>query len=262
MTGRDITICGHGSNTPSLKNLYEYCENRYNSYCTNSGKRIRKQLMAVKRLKVLSGNEQKFHDTYKTILGRNGYNQNLRLYCYTPYPKDGKYYSDCSSSGCQTFDKLGYNCPTYTCGGIYNSDLFETVPVEIVNGHITNPEILKVGDALLFAGATAGRPLDISHVEYVYEIPAEQVKNGWYEENNGWYYYKNGKKLKKKWLNYKHHWYRLGIDGKMLVGWHLVPDKNGINAMCYFDETEENLGAEWHERSDHVGFLEIWTTET
>ena len=40
----------------------------------------------------------------------------------------------------------------------------------IVKGHITNPEILKVGDCLLFVGSDPSRPLQIGHVEYVYEI--------------------------------------------------------------------------------------------
>ena len=29
MQEREITICGHGSNVPSLKNLYQYNEMRY-----------------------------------------------------------------------------------------------------------------------------------------------------------------------------------------------------------------------------------------
>lgn len=42
----------------------------------------------------------------------------------------------------------------------------------IENGHITNPEILKVGDAILFVGNDPDRPRQIGHVEYVYEIKA------------------------------------------------------------------------------------------
>jgi len=260
MTEKDIKICGHGSNTPSLKNMYTYLQDRYNSWCTNGSKQIRKELMAVRRLKALTAEgQQKFHDTYQTILGRNLYDQNLRNYCYKKYT-DGKYHSDCSSSGCLTFKQIGLNCPTYNCAGIYSSDLFEEVPVIIKNGHITNPEVLHVGDALLFAGATAGRPLNISHVEYVYELP-QGSQSGWVKEGNDWYYYNNGTMLKREWVHYKHHWYRMGVDGRMLTGWHLVPDNKGVNSWCYFDETPENIGAEWHERSDGVGFLEVWTTD-
>lgn len=260
MTEKDIKICGHGSNNPSLKNMYDYLENRYNAWTTNGGKQIRKELKAVRRLKALTAEGRvAFHDTYKTILGRNLYDQSLRTYCYKAY-KDGTYRSDCSSSGCLTYKQIGYECPTYNCAGIYSSTLFEEVPVKIVNGHVTNPEILRVGDALLFAGGTPGRPLNISHVEYIYEMP-EGSKDGWVKDGNDWYYYQNGNKLIKEWVHYKHHWYRMGNDGKMLVGWHNIYDKNGVLSRCYFDESDDNIGMLWHEREDHNGFLEIWTTE-
>jgi len=249
MNEREITICGHGSNTPSLKNMYEYLENRYNTYTTNSGRRIRKEIKSVKRLKALT-DRAKFHDTYKTILGRNKYDQNLRNYCYKPY-KDGTYRSDCSSSGCLTFKEIGLNCPTYNCAGIYTSELFEDVPVVIKNGHITNPEVLKVGDALLFAGATAGRPLDISHVEYIYEMPN---KDGWVKDGDKWYYYQNGVMLKKEWIKYKSKWYRVGNDGAMLTDWHQIYDKDGNLGWYYFDKD----GALWHETDKRDGSLEVW----
>lgn len=51
--------------------------------------------------------------------------------------------------------------------------MFETVPVKIKNGHITNPEILKVGDAILFVGSDPSRPKQIGHVEYIYSINKE-----------------------------------------------------------------------------------------
>lgn len=166
ITEKDITICGHGSGTPSTKNMNTYLSTRYNSIASN-GKH--KGIVKVMRLKALTDDgRKKFHDTYKTILGRNSYNQNLRSYVYTPY--NGKYYSDCSSSGCATFKKIGYNVALLNTAGIYQSSLFAEVPVKISNGHITNPEILKVGDALLFVGSDPSRPLQIGHVEFVYEI--------------------------------------------------------------------------------------------
>jgi hypothetical protein len=42
--------------------------------------------------------------------------------------------------------------------------------VIIKNGLIHNPEILKVGDALMFKGSDPSRPLQIGHTEMVYEI--------------------------------------------------------------------------------------------
>lgn len=169
VTEKDIVLCGHGSGTPSTKNMYTYLESRYKSIASN-GKH--KGVIAVRRLKkITNSGRKKFHDTYKTILGRNSYNQSLRSYVYTPYK--GKYYSDCSSSGCATFKKIGYNVPLLNTAGIYTSSLFETVPVKIKNGHITNPEILKVGDAILFVGSDPSRPKQIGHVEYIYSINKE-----------------------------------------------------------------------------------------
>lgn len=75
-----------------------------------------------------------------------------------------------------TFKKIGYNVSLLNTAGIYNSNLFETVPVTIKNGHILNPEILKVGDCILFIGNDPSRPLQIGHVEYVYEISNSSTK--------------------------------------------------------------------------------------
>lgn len=173
VTEKDITLCGHGSGTPSLKNMYTYLSNRYKQIAKN-GKH--KGVISVKRLKALNDSgRKKFVTTYKTIIGRNNYNQNLRSYVYTKY-KDGKYYSDCSSSGCATFKKIGYNVSLLNTAGIYNSSLFAEVPVKIKDGHITNPEILKVGDAILFVGEDSSRPKQIGHVEFVYEIKGNTSK--------------------------------------------------------------------------------------
>lgn len=163
---KDIKICGHGSGTPSIKTMSTYLTTRYNSKAPNGKK---KGVVKVMRFKALTdGNRIKFHDKYKTIIGRNSYNQSLRQYVYTS--KNGKYYSDCSSSGMATLQSLGYTVGLLNTAGIYTSNLFQEVSVNIVNGHITNPEVLKVGDCLLFVGTDASRPLQIGHVEYVYEI--------------------------------------------------------------------------------------------
>lgn len=166
MKEKDIIICGHGSGNPSTKILSTYAETRYNSFAKN-GKR--KGIVAVKRFKGLNTKElrTKFHDKYKTILGRNIYDQGLRGFCYKPYK--GKYYSDCSSSGCLTLAEIGLKVSALNTAGIYNSKLFEDVKVNIVKGHITNPEVLEVGDAILFVGNDPSRPKQIGHVEWVYE---------------------------------------------------------------------------------------------
>lgn len=52
-----------------------------------------------------------------------------------------------------------------------------TVPAEIKNGQIQNPEVLRVGDILLFAGSDAGRAYasHVGHVEMVYGISGKAV---------------------------------------------------------------------------------------
>lgn len=173
ITEKDIKICGHGSGTPSVKNLYTYNSSQYSRYATNG---VRKGLVCVRRLKAMTDeNRVKFHDAYKTILGRNIYNQNLRQYVYTKNPSNGRYYSDCSSSIMATYKKIGYNVTLLNTAGIYSSDLFETVPVRIEAGHIKNPEILKVADCLLYKGNDSKRPLQIGHVEAVYEIAGKII---------------------------------------------------------------------------------------
>ena len=168
-----ITICGHGSDRPSLKNMTTYLTSRYNSKMSN-GKR--KGVLCVRRLKAMTdAKRQEFHDTYKIILGRNYYNQDLRNYVFSKYR--GNYYSDCSSSGMATMQKIGLSTGgLLNTVGIKNSSLFENVPVNISNGHIINPEILKVGDCILFAGNVT-RPSEkyCGHVEYVYEIDGQVI---------------------------------------------------------------------------------------
>ncbi len=166
-TEKTITICGHGSGRPSTKVMHTYLEARYKSKASN-GKR--KGVVKVMRLKALTDEgRKKFHDSYKILIGRNYYDQAKRQYVYRK-ATDGKYYSDCSSSGMATIQKCGYGVTLLNTAGIYGSSLFEEVTVKIKNGHITNPEILKVGDAILFIGNDPKRPLQIGHVEWVYEI--------------------------------------------------------------------------------------------
>lgn len=169
----DITICGHGSGTPSTKNLATYSATRYAQVASNG---VHKGIVAVKRHVNMSDElRAKFHDSYKTLLGRNIYDQNRRSYVYRK-AKDGNYYSDCSSSGMATMrDKCCLNIGSWllNTAAIYQSSMFETVPVEIINGHIQNPEVLEVGDCILFAGSDPSRPKQIGHVEYVYELPGD-----------------------------------------------------------------------------------------
>ena len=168
---KDVVLYGHGSGTPRKTDLRTYTNERYAKTAPN-GKH--KGVAAVRRFKALTdAGRAKFEERFRTILGRNKYSQDLRGYVYTKY-KDGKYYSDCSSSGMATLKVIGYKVGDYllnTAGIYYEDDYFEDVPVRIQNGHITNPEILKVGDAVLYIGNDPSRPLQIGHVEWVAAMP-------------------------------------------------------------------------------------------
>lgn len=114
--------------------------------------------------------------TYREIIGRNKYSQSLRDYCFTKY-KDGKYYSDCSSSVCHTYKKAGYGFGILNTVGMYNSAKLTVVPVKIVKGIIQNPEVLRLADMLLFAGNDPSRKSAgyVGHVEMVGEISGKTV---------------------------------------------------------------------------------------
>lgn len=154
-----VVLAGHGSGVPSTKGMNAYCSSR---------QAIGRGLVEVRRIPGLTDAlRQQMHDFYSTILGRNTYSQNLRDYCYNPYK--GAYYSDCSSSICRTAQQVGKSeyKSLNTAGMHYD---FEKVNVTIKNGIIQNPEVLKVGDCLMFKGSDPSRPLQIGHTEMVYEI--------------------------------------------------------------------------------------------
>lgn len=111
---------------------------------------------------------QKIVDKYAEILGRNLYSQSLRDYCYKKH-KNGKYYSDCSSSVSYAYKEAGFSFGILNTVGMYNSAKLTDVPVKIENGLIQNPEILRPGDLLLFAGTDASRASAgyVGHVEMV-----------------------------------------------------------------------------------------------
>ena len=102
-------------------------------------------------------------DKYALIIGRNIYSQTLRDYCYKPY-KDGKYYSDCSSSISYAYKEAGLGFGILNTAGMYQSNKFSTVDADIADG-IPDMSRLRPGDMLLFAGTDASRPLKIGHVE-------------------------------------------------------------------------------------------------
>jgi len=100
---------------------------------------------------------------YDIIIGRNIYNQTLRDYCYRTY-KDGKYYSDCSSSISYAYKEAGFGFGILNTAGMYYSKKLTTVDADIADG-IPDASRLRPGDMLLFAGTDASRPEKIGHVE-------------------------------------------------------------------------------------------------
>lgn len=222
MNERDITICGHGSGTPSTKNLEWYLSYRYNQEMDNG---VRKGLLRVRRLKALDTESKRrlFHDLYQSILGRNKYNQGLRQYVYTPLR--GRYYSDCSSSGCATYQRCGAEIGLLNTAGMLGSSLFEDVDCGIQDGHILHPEQLKVGDALLFAG-NENRPDQsyVGHVEYIYEIPLT-MENTWSRSGDDWQYLEDGDPVRDEWRHIDLRWYVFDAAGRMIHdNWHLDGD--------------------------------------
>lgn len=222
MTERDIVICGHGSGTPSLKNLYAYNDMRYAAKMSNG---VRKGLLKVRRLKALDtpGKRDSFRALYCSILGRNTYSQSRRQYCYTPYR--GRYYSDCSSSGCATYQRCGCEVSLLNTAAMLNSDLFEDVPVRIEAGHIENPEVLQVGDALLYAGNLNRPSLSyVGHVEYIYDVPI-LCGSGWSHESGEWQYLEDGEPVRDEWRYVDGRWYVFDAAGRMIRdSWHLDGD--------------------------------------
>lgn len=170
MTSKDITICGHGSGKPSLKNLHTYSASRYSQKMSNG---VRKGILCVRRPKKLTDAlRPKFVEKYTTILGRNIYSQTLRQYVYKQY-KNGKYYSDCSSSLMATLQQIGLDYPLFnTEAYVSNDNYFEDVPVEIKDGQIMNPEVLKIGDCIMYKGNLEHKDY-VGHVEGVYAIGGE-----------------------------------------------------------------------------------------
>ena len=113
---------------------------------------------------------------YEEILGRNKYSQTKRDYCYKKY-KDGKYYSDCSSSISYAYKEAGFSFGILNTVGMYQSKKLVDVPVIIEDGIIQNPEILLPGDMLLFAGTDSSRAYAgyVGHVEMVAKVSGGKV---------------------------------------------------------------------------------------
>ena len=112
---------------------------------------------------------------YSEIIGRNSYSQTKRAYCFKPYPGTKSYFSDCSSSVSLSYSEAGFSFGLLNTAGMYNCKKFTQVPVKIVKGQITNPEVLRIGDMLLYAGTDNSRPGCVGHVEMYWGYDANGV---------------------------------------------------------------------------------------
>ena len=113
---------------------------------------------------------------YREIIGRNHYSQDRRNCCFTPY-SDGLYYSDCSSSVSHSYKEAGYGFGILNTVGMWESEKLTDVPVIIKSGQIANPDALRIGDMLLYAGKDSARAKwgYVGHVEMVGEISGGTV---------------------------------------------------------------------------------------
>lgn len=118
----------------------------------------------------------KVRDAYRKFIGRNHYSQKLRNYYNKKY-KDGRYYSDCSSSVSGAYKLAGEGFGILNTVGMWTSKKLVDVPVKISKGQITNPDVLRVGDMLLFAGNDTSRKKYgyVGHVEMVGEISGSKI---------------------------------------------------------------------------------------
>lgn len=248
MKESDIIIAGHGSGNPSTKILSVYCDTRQSQKMSNG---MTKGLVEVRRF-LNQDQAKKYADFYKELIGRNIYSQDMRQYVYTPY-KNGKYYSDCSSSICATYGKCGKNVGLLNTAGMHECG--QRVDVRIINGHIVEDDLkkLQAGDALLFRG-NMDRAYNgyIGHVESVYSIPEE---GHWVQLGTDMWKYKkgDGSYACAEWQKINHYWYFFGYNGVMMTGWQQLDGQ-----WFYLEEKGDYMGACWHETDKKNGSQERW----
>ena len=86
---------------------------------------------------------------YQTLLGRNNYNQSLPNYCFIPY-KDGKYYSDCSSSV-----SFSFNEECFYFGNMATVDMFVSKKYASSGGHQLYKIDEVIGDEIVIRATRA-----------------------------------------------------------------------------------------------------------
>lgn len=123
---------------------------------------------------------QRVVEQYAKILNRNFYSQDAkkRECCFTPY-KDGKYYSDCSSSVRLAYKAAGIGLQNIGLNTVsqYGNKAGLTVSCAIKNGVPLDIAKLRIGDLLYFAGTDTSRAYAdyVGHVEMIYAMKGSKV---------------------------------------------------------------------------------------
>jgi N-acetylmuramoyl-L-alanine amidase/glucan-binding YG repeat protein len=137
--------------------------------------------------------------------------------------------------------------------GVIIEHAFITNYSDAVNYLTTDAQLKKLGEADAKA-----------IIRYISELPAKEVKNGWYEENNNYYYYKSGVKQTNKLIRIDGEVYYVDSTGKRQTGWKTV------NGRRYYFESDGAAHRGWKNESDGTryyfnskdGFLYYNTTLT
>lgn len=113
------------------------------------------------------------------------------------------------------------------------------------NKYLNSDEYIPRGAILLYEGHHTA--INLTEGSKISKL------EGWQKIGSDWYFYRDGRIVTREWILSDHAWYRVGIDGIMLTGYHKIDD-NGELRECFFGED----GRLYHEDSDRRGFLIPW----
>ena len=216
--GNTVTLCGHGSGNPSLKNMNTYCSQRYNSKTS-------------------------------TAIGNKG------LVCVKRYISDDRNYLMYGDTGedvkrfQEDLNKLGYDCGV--ADGIWGKKTdIATEKFQKDNG--LEPDVKAGVQTLakvkeLLAAQNKPRWIKQSGKWWYRHADGTYTKNGWEFINSKWYYFDAEGWMKSGWLKWNNKWYYLGgaDDGSMKTGWYLVGNT------WYFSNTDGSMvESDWIKHTD------------
>ena len=195
-----VILCGHGSDTPSTKDMVEYCTWRYNKWASGGW---RKGLVCVKRFIQDDANLSGWHED-KYYLGNTG-----KPVTNDWYKVDSNwYYFDSNSNYVKdTWEQNKDKTKWYYLG----SD-GKMVTNSTINYKGYNYDLGNDGAWIQYTGWHEDRYYTGNNHLY--------VKNDWYKVDTDWYWFDDdGHKVCNTWTQDKNKkWYYLGNDGKMQKG--------------------------------------------